>query len=879
MKTKKQPTPIPWQPLYQAQGIQEYQLSNGLKVLLVENHSAPVVTVLVVYKVGSRNEAVGYTGSTHFLEHMLFKGTPNFNKQRGTQIAQVLMQEGANYNATTWLDRTTYYETLPAERLELALQIESERMRHAFIRDKDRQAEMTVVRNELERHENEPDSIMWSQLFAHAFLAHPYHHPTIGWHSDVEGVPTARLKKFYDQFYHPNNATLVLVGALQPQATMNLVQQYFGAIPASRHPIPQMYSQEFVQQGQRRFEVKRPGQLGIIKIAFHVPALEHPDSYGLDVIQDLLSDGVSSRLYQALVETRLALYASAYNLQLRDPGLFIITAKVASGISPATVEAAIMQVLNQLKEEPVPERELDKIKNQAKAAFAYHRHGTYQLATTLAEFEAMATWRYLLDYLPRLEQINATDVQALSRRYFKTDNQTVGYFIPEAADTVTIDTAALPQPEIHHKVSTVQKKTSAKVPIQRLTFGHNSVLLAQENHLDNTVAIRGHIKAGSLFEPHHKPGLASLTAAMLNKGTLHYRKLELVEALAHMGSSLDFRPGLEGIHFAGRCLSEHLPATLHVLQDMLRHPVFPADEFHKLKQQRCDAIKQRLDSTDEMAYQLLYQALYPPTHPYYQPSVADLLQATEQLTLKDIKAFYKQHYGCNRMIVSAVGDIHTSQVHDLFAGAYGSWNPNTPAAPAIPLLALPTSQRLVYPMPDKANVSILMGHPTHLHRQSPDFFAAMLANHALGQSSLSSRLGLRIRDQLGLTYGIHSYFSDVGFGPGTWTVSVTTNPVNIEKAVTETQRVLAKYLAEGITSAELISCKSAMTGSYLVGLATNPEIAYRLLQLEQYQLGLNYFQERAKQIDKVTQKMVNQALKHHIHPENLIIAMAGQEHA
>ena len=331
-------------------GIQEYQLANGLKVLLVENHSAPVVTVQVVYRVGSRNEAVGYTGATHFLEHMLFRGTPNFNKSKGTLIAQVLNKIGANFNATTWLDRTTYYETVPSDQLELALQIESERMQHAWIRDKDRQAEMTVVRNELERDENEPDSIMWKHLFAHAFVAHPYHHPTIGWHSDVEGMPTSRLRQFYKEFYYPNNATLILVGNFETPDALKLVNGYFGPIPASSKPIPQMYTQEFPQQGQRRFEIRRPGQLGIIQMAWHVPPVEHADSHALDILQDILSEGVSSRLYQALVEKQLALYAGAYNLQLKDPGLFIMHAKISSGISHEQIEAALESVIEEIQD-------------------------------------------------------------------------------------------------------------------------------------------------------------------------------------------------------------------------------------------------------------------------------------------------------------------------------------------------------------------------------------------------------------------------------------------------------------------------------------------------------------------------------------------------
>ena len=243
----------------EADGIEEYKLANGLKVLLVENRVAPVATVLVVYRVGSRNEAVGYTGSTHLLEHMMFKGTPTFNKNSNTQIAATLQKIGAEFNATTWYDRTNYYETVPSDQIELAIRLEADRMRNSFIADADRQSEMTVVRNELERGQNEPSEVLDEAVYATAFREHPYHHPTIGWRSDVEGVPTSRLKEFYDTFYHPNNTTAVIVGDFERARVLELVDQYFGAFPASNEPIPEVYTEEPEQQGERRLVIDAPG--------------------------------------------------------------------------------------------------------------------------------------------------------------------------------------------------------------------------------------------------------------------------------------------------------------------------------------------------------------------------------------------------------------------------------------------------------------------------------------------------------------------------------------------------------------------------------------------------------------------------------------------
>src|ERR1044071_1463744 len=219
------------------EGVREFRLANGLKLLLAETRVAPVATFLVLYRVGSRNEAVGHTGATHLLEHMLFKGTPTFNKAKGTQVAATLQKIGADFNATTWYDRTNYFQTVPSDQIELAVRLEADRMRNSFIADEDRQSEMTVVRNELERGQNEPTEVLDEAVYAAAFREHPYHHPTIGWRADVEGVPTSRLKEFYDTFYHPNNATAIVVGDFEREAALKLIQEHFGAYSVPEHPI------------------------------------------------------------------------------------------------------------------------------------------------------------------------------------------------------------------------------------------------------------------------------------------------------------------------------------------------------------------------------------------------------------------------------------------------------------------------------------------------------------------------------------------------------------------------------------------------------------------------------------------------------------------
>ncbi|MGB9179797.1 MAG: pitrilysin family protein, partial [Pyrinomonadaceae bacterium] len=422
----------------EAEGIREYRLANGMKVLLVENRVAPVATVLVVYKVGSRNEAVGYTGSTHLLEHMMFKGTPTFNKEKNTQIAATLQKLGADFNATTWYDRTNYFETVPSDQIELAVKLEADRMRNSLIADSDRQSEMTVVRNELERGQNEPTEVLDEAVYATAFREHPYHHPTIGWRSDVEGVPTLRLKAFYDTFYYPNNATAIIVGDFERENALSLVNKYFGAYPASKNPIPEVYTEEPPQQGERRLVIRRAGELALVQIAFHTPGVlgqmnvlssvelakraasppAQNDIYPLVVLSAAMTNGVTSRLYQALVEKQLAVSVTSNADQHRDPGLFSIAATVRPGIEPKQVEDVILSELRRVAEQGLTGAEVDKAKQQILAQEAFKRDGTFNIAEQMSEAEAVADWRFFKDYSSNISKVTHADVQRVARSYF-----------------------------------------------------------------------------------------------------------------------------------------------------------------------------------------------------------------------------------------------------------------------------------------------------------------------------------------------------------------------------------------------------------------------------------------------------------------------------
>jgi zinc protease len=443
-REQRPPTPVPspesrvpspgFERVHETDGIREFRLvANGLRVLLLPNPVAPVVTFCVVYHVGSRNEAVGYTGATHLLEHLMFKGTPEYNRDRGTAIAAVLEALGARFNATTWFDRTNYYETIPSDRLDVAMELEASRMRGSLLRDEDRQPEMTVVRNEFERGENSAFQVLYKLSFATAFREHPYHHPTIGWRSDIEGVTTERLREFYDVFYHPNNATAMIIGDFEEEQALETVRRHFGKIPASTRPIPRVHTVEPPQEGERRFVVRRPGQAAWCAFSWRTVEALHSDTHALAVLGNVLGGGLTSRLYQALVESTLALNVTVVPWQLRDPALFSIFVPVRPGVEPPEVEKVVRAEIQRLSRDGATEAEVEKARTQIEADVIFDRDSTDQIAASLSEAVAVADWKWYAEYPRAIRRVTAADVRAVAERYFRDDALTVGVYEPLSA--------------------------------------------------------------------------------------------------------------------------------------------------------------------------------------------------------------------------------------------------------------------------------------------------------------------------------------------------------------------------------------------------------------------------------------------------------------
>ncbi len=414
----------------EAGGISEYELeSNGLQILLAPDTATPVVGVMVTYCVGSRNEATGYTGATHLLEHLMFKGSKNFNKDNGGIMSNLLENKGARINATTSYDRTNYYEIIPKELLATSLAFEADRMQHAFIHESDRVTEMPVVRSEFEIFENRPDFVLTKEIWATAFQAHPYHHEVIGWRSDIEKVPIERLQQFYRDFYRPDNATVTIAGDLDVRETLAMVARAFGEHERPEAPLPPMYTTEPSQEGERRVVVKRAGDTNLLGIGYKIPEATHADLPALLMLSLMLTDGKTSRLYRALVDAGIATDAAAECYQLRDPALFMIYVTLAPKRTHESVERLLKAEIAKIVSKGVTASELTRAKQTVRAYIAARRDGPYALLSAINEEIASGDWTRFVTFPEALAKVTPKQVQAVAKKYLVEDQSTVGYFV------------------------------------------------------------------------------------------------------------------------------------------------------------------------------------------------------------------------------------------------------------------------------------------------------------------------------------------------------------------------------------------------------------------------------------------------------------------
>ena len=859
--------------------ISEYRLeSNGLRILLLPEKSAPVVTFMVTYHVGSRNEVTGTTGATHLLEHLMFKGTEKFDRSKGTGFDQVLERVGAETNATTWLDRTNYFATVPSNALPLLIEIEADRMRNLALREEDRRPEMVVVRNEFERGENEPRNALDKELWAAAFQAHPYHHDTIGWRSDIEKVPIAKLREFYDTFYWPDNATATVIGDFEPAAALAEIVKRYGAIPKAPHAIPLLYTEEPAQTGPRRVMVKRGGELGVVAIAHKTPPATHADWPAVEVLRTILTVGKMSRCYRALTDKNLTTEVGGQLSFTHDPSLHILIAELTPGTKHEAAERALVAEIERMKKTGVTDAEVQTAISKLIAERAYARDGSFAQAEQLNECIAVGDWTLHVSIGEKFKAVTAADVKRVANAYFIENHSVTGWFVPsgeggEAPEKRQADEKpklkevipakapeeALPPPATTNFAGTVLREKVGGIE-----------LLVCRTAVKDAVTIYAGIAAGENAAAN--PALAHLGAAMIQRGTVKHDQFAIADLLEKAGVVIEAHVNGDTLELEVKLLRKDIPLVISLLAEQLRTPAFSAAEFAKAKKQLVAEAQQSLEDTDAQAAIAFSQAVFPAGHPARRAGIAELIAAIEKAKLADVRAFHAANYGPDALRIAAAGDLDPAafkaEVAKAFAGWKGGHAPKPADAPATA-----GSEKTVQ-LPDKSSVSVVIGQSSGLRATDPDWLALNIGTGILGRG-FTSRLVGNVRDREGLTYGIGATLAGDSFRSGAWLTKATFAPALLERGLESTRREISSWWEKGITAEELEYRKTAAAGQFTVALETSHGLAEQLLRCAERGLDVAWLDEFPAKVRALTLAEVNAAVKKHLDPAKMVTVKAG----
>jgi zinc protease len=860
-------------------------LENGLTILTKEVHNAPVVTVQVWYKIGSRDEAAGVNGIAHQLEHMLFKGT----KDRPIQFGRLFAALGSNFNAFTSYDQTAYFGTVEKNKLTSLLTLEADRMQNSTIDTEKLTGEKRVVISELQGYENSPGYRLDRAVKRAAFPNTPYGLTVGGTKADVEKFTVEQVRSYYESYYAPNNATLVVVGDFDTATLMAKVQETFGKVPRRQVKPIQPTSTIGAKPTTRRLTLKEPGTTQIASEVYPLPEANHPDVPAIDIMNYILTEGRSSRMYQSIVETGIATSIDGGAANLSAGGWYEISSIVEVGKSLPKLEAAIETEIKLVQAKGVTSAEIARAKAKLRAGYLLSNRDINSQANQLGNDQTTTgDYQFTDKYLAGVERVTAADVQRVAKKYLQEQLKTIGYFQP---------TKIAGKPEVagsgggktvgnYNPGAPVDPAELAKyLPALDPDSASQTQSLPQEVKLKNglrvfllpdpstpTVTISGNIQAGAEYDNPSQAGLAALTATNLMSGTKTQTALSIATTLENRGAGIGFGASREGVSLGGSALSKDLPVLLKTLGDVLQNATFPTQKFELSRQRALTSLKLELDNPGSVARKKFQQTIYPKNHPF---TIFPTAQTLTGLGSKDLQAFYRQHYLPSNTMMAIVGDFKVPEIKRLLAENLGKWSTTaTKVKLNYPTTQLPAKQVLVNPaLPGKTQAVTLMGNKA-IDRKDPRYYSALVLNQILGGDTLSSRLGTEIRDRQGLTYGIYSSFA-AGKKFGTFIISMQTAPEDTAKATQSTIALLKDLQTKGVTAAEVANSKRSISSNYTVDLASPDEIAGATLGNAIYGLKPNEISEFPKKIQAVTLEQVNQVAKELIQPDRFVIITAG----
>lgn len=868
------------------EGITEYKLDNGLRLLVFPDPSKPTITVNITYMVGSRHEGTGEGGMAHLLEHMVFKGSP-----KHTNIPQELTEHGARPNGTTDYDRTNYFETFQATEVNLrwALDLESDRMVNSFIRKEDFDKEFSVVRNEFEMGENSPFNVLIERTMAAAYTAHNYGRPVIGNKSDVERVPIDKLQAFYHKYYQPDNAVLTVAGKIDEAQIVSLVNDYFGKIPSPTRVLTPTYTVEPVQDGERMTVVRRVNDTQALIAAYHIPDGANADIEPLEVLAGILGEPVSGRLYKALVDNKKASQVAAFNRDLDEPGVIMFLAIMNKTDSIDDARDTMLRTIDSVAKEPPSKEEVDRARTRLLKEVEQEMRNSEQVGLFLSEFVAKGDWRLLFLDRDRLRNVTPADVQRVAAAYLKSSNRTIGEFIPDAKpDRAEIapktDLAAAlngykgdaamaageafdPSPKnIESRTERYTLPSGMKVSLLTKKTRGASVIAQVRLHFGDVTALQG------------KEITAGMLGATLMRGTLKKTSQQIQDEMDRLKAQISVAGSATSATASIETTRENLSAALRLAAEILKEPSLPEAEFEKNRKEAITGLESARSEPQSIASIELQRTLYPFPKGDIRGvmSIDERLDAYKAAKLEDAKAFHKAFYGASNAELAVVGDFDAAELKKVAAEAFGAWK--SPAK----FERVKTGFQKIAPVnrsvetPDKANAVFLAAERVNISDDDTDYPALVFGNYMMGGGFLNSRFATRIRVKDGLSYGVSSSLSAKSSEKdGLFQTFAIANPQNVAKVETAFKEELARALKDGFTQKEMDADRDGWLQSRILQRAEDRSLAGLLASRDYDGRTLAWDEALEKKVADLKPEDVASALRRNLDPAQISIVKAG----
>ena len=868
---------------------EKYTLANGLEVILSQDRRLPIAAVNLWYHVGPANESQGRTGFAHLFEHLMFQGSKHTPKDSHFQMLEAAGATGIN--GTTDYDRTNYFETVPSNRLELALWIESDRMGYLLdaIDGKEFANQQDVVRNERRQTtENRPYGNAEEELVHMLYPQnHPYYANVIGSHADIQAARLDDAREFFKRYYAPNNASIAIVGDFDPVQTKQLVQKYFGTLKRGQ-PVPPINVQTPKITMERRKVVPDRIELPRVYMAWLTPPVFKPGDAEASMAAEILGGGRASRLYQKLVyEKQIAQNVSAYQQSLLLGSQFQIEATARPGHTAEELEAAINDELELLRTKPVEPRELEQARNTIETGAITRLENLNGVANMLNEYNHyLHDPGYLQKDVERFRAVTPAAVMAFARDQLQPNARAVVYAVkgepvmaPQVPTPPAPTTAAATGSESVNVEEAWRSEPPKPGPAKALQvptpetaqLANGLTLILSTRRGLPVVAANLVVKSGSDTNPPDMPGLASFTVAMLDQGTATRSAVQIANDIAQLGATVNATSSMDATFVTARSLKKNFGATLDIAADIALHPSFPAADIERQRASRLAQLVQQRENAGILATRIVNVALYGERHPYGYTELGTEA-SVRALTRDAMVNFWKQNFVPNNAALVVAGDITMTELRPLAEKIFGSWQRGTPAMPALGTPSAPQAKILIVDRPGAPQTQLRVG-AIGAPRAVPEFQAMQVMNTALG-GLFSSRINMNLREEHGYTYGAGSGF-DYRRGAGPFAIATGVRTDVTAPAVSEILKEVRGMADAPMKTEELERAKDARTQSLSAGFQTSQAAAGSFATLYVYDLGLDYYSRLTQAVQAVTADQTLAAAKKYLVPDRMVIVAVG----